>query len=169
MAFRYCDCGLVRDVFTGMGALGQERRRADHCDNVLFDHTELHLFCAVSSCIYLQFADGHSADSPLPQTAGWRHGSMVFTLLNMLIAIEFVPNEWMLWLIVLATGGAALIGFRLNYRLLKLCFGTLFGISAFFLLLFQLVEPMPLLTVLAFSIITVILISMYRLKPARQT
>lgn len=95
--------------------------------------------------------------------------SMVFTLLNMLIAIEFVPNEWMLWLIVLATGGAALIGFRLNYRLLKFCFGTLFGISAFFLLLFQLVEPMPLLTVLAFSIITVILISIYRLKPARQT
>ena len=90
--------------------------------------------------------------------------SMVFVLLNMLISLEFVPNELMLWLIVFATGAAALIGFRYNFLLVKGCCAALFSMAAFFLLFFQLFDDSILLSVLAFLTITFFIVSMFRLN-----
>lgn len=60
--------------------------------------------------------------------------SLVFVLLNMLISLEFMSNELMAWLIAFVTGAAALIGFRYNLTLVKICFAVLFSASALFLL-----------------------------------
>ena len=90
--------------------------------------------------------------------------SIVFVGLNMLIALEFIPSELMLWLIVLVTGAASLIGFRCKFPLVKACFATMFSISAFFLLFFQFFDGSPLLTVLAFLTVAIFIVSMYRLN-----
>lgn len=90
--------------------------------------------------------------------------SVFFVGLNMLIALEFIPSELMLWLIVLATGAGSLIGFRFKFSLVKGSFAMLFSISAFFLLFFQLFDDSPLLTVLAFLTVTIFIVSMYRLN-----
>lgn len=90
--------------------------------------------------------------------------SVIFVGLNMLIALEFIPNELMSWLIALATGAASLVGFRFKFPLVKACFAALFSISAFFLLFFQLSDDSLLLTVLAFLTIAIFIVSMYLLN-----
>ncbi|MBB5181110.1 hypothetical protein HNQ44_002575 [Planomicrobium koreense] len=90
--------------------------------------------------------------------------SVIFVGLNMLSALEFIPSELMLWLIVLATGAGSLIGFRFKFPLVKASFAALFSISAFFLLFFQLFDGSPLLTVLAFLTVAIFIVSMYRLN-----
>ena len=90
--------------------------------------------------------------------------SVVFVGLNMLIALEFIPSEIMLWLIVIATGAASLVGFRYKFPLVKTYCAVLFSMSAFFLLFFQLFDDSPLLTVLAFVTVAIFIVSMYRLN-----
>lgn len=103
----------------------------------------------------------------LPYLSKYRDGvmaSLVFVLLNMLISFEFVTSEVMMWLMVLTTGAAALIGFRFNFNLVKVCFSVLFGLSAFFLLLFEVFDDFSFLAVLAILLVVFFVISMYRLN-----
>lgn len=90
--------------------------------------------------------------------------SAVFVLLNMLISLEFVPNELMLWLIVLAAGTAAVIGFRFNLNLVRKCFIALFAFSAFFLLLFEIFDGSNFLAIIAILLVGFFITSMYRLN-----
>lgn len=89
--------------------------------------------------------------------------SIAFVLLNVLIAMEFMPNEIMMWLIAFATGAAALIGFRSNYAIVKVCFAVLFALSALFLLFIQVVDGAVILSILAVLAIACFVIGMIRL------
>lgn len=90
--------------------------------------------------------------------------SFVFVLLNMLISLEFVTSEVMIWLMVLITGAAALIGFRFSLNLVKICFSILFGLSAFFLLLFEVFDDFSFLAVVAILMVIFFIMSMYRMN-----
>lgn len=90
--------------------------------------------------------------------------SLVFVLLNMLITFEFVTSEVMLWLMVFVTGAAALIGFRFSLYLVKICFSILFGLSAFFLLLFEVFDDFSFLAVVAILMVILFIMSMYRMN-----
>lgn len=90
--------------------------------------------------------------------------SLGFVLLNMLISLEFMPNEIMMWLIAFATGVMALIGFRFNYAIVKVCFAVLFALSALFLLVVQVFDGPFVLSVLAVLSIASFVIGMFRLN-----
>lgn len=90
--------------------------------------------------------------------------SLVFVLLNILISLEFVSSGVMVWLFVLATGAAALIGFRFNLNIVKICFSILFGLSAFFLLLFEVFDDFSFLAVLAILLVVFFVMSMYKMN-----
>lgn len=90
--------------------------------------------------------------------------SLVFVVLNMLISLEFVSSEVMMWLIVLVTGAAALMGFRFNLNLVKISFSVLFGLSAFFLLLFEVFDDFSFLAVLAILLIVFFVMGMYKMN-----
>lgn len=88
----------------------------------------------------------------------------VFVFLNILICFVFVPNELMGWIFVIVTGIAALIGFRYNFQVVRTCFASLFGLSAFFLLLFQLSENIYFLSILAVLLVGFLIFAMYRMN-----
>ncbi|QHJ72145.1 hypothetical protein [Planococcus halotolerans] len=90
--------------------------------------------------------------------------SAVFVFLNILICFLFVPNELMGWIFVTVTGITALIGFRYNLPFVRTCFVSLFGISAFFLLLFQLSEEIYMLSILAVLLVGFLIFAMYRMN-----
>ncbi len=90
--------------------------------------------------------------------------SAIFVFLNILICFVFVPNELMGWIIVTVTGIAALIGFRYNFPVVRICFASLFGLSAFFFLLFQLSEDAYMLSILAALLIGLLIFAMYRMN-----
>lgn len=88
----------------------------------------------------------------------------VFVFLNIMIYFVFVPNELMGWIFVIVTGIAALIGFRYNLPVVRTCFAILFGLSAFFLLLFQLSEDIYILSILAVLLVGFLIFAMYRMN-----
>lgn len=88
--------------------------------------------------------------------------SIVFVLLNMLISIEFMPSEVMMWAIAFVTGAAAVFGFRYGHTIVKVCFAVLFALSALFLLLVQLTEGKTVLSILAVSAVIFFIIAMIR-------
>lgn len=103
----------------------------------------------------------------LPHFNGNKDGvtaSAAFVFLNILICFVFVPNELMGWLFVIITGVAALIGFRFNFTVVKICFAALFGLTAFFLLLLQLSEDIYMLSILAVLLVGFLIFAMYRMN-----
>lgn len=90
--------------------------------------------------------------------------SAFFIFLNIVICFVFVPNELMGWIFVIVTGIAALTGFRYNFPVVRTCFASLFGLAAFFLLLFQLSEDFYFLSILALLLVGFLIFAMYRMN-----
>lgn len=82
--------------------------------------------------------------------------------INILINLE-VQSEMTMWLVLWTAGVGAIIGFRLSFLLLKVCFTLLFSIAALVLLLINLFGGYYLLSLLLVVLAVLFIVGTYKL------